>query len=158
MYYYLHRLAHLCTDQQNNSAGMDQPCVGFNAEQLEECDLEGKDNFLQRINLFTRATTHLARLGCNNHVLFTYKRKHGQMVCLRYDHDACVWEMGNGDNDIQWNLQHVHSFPGFGYVEASKTNKKFCVSPIGKATKIFFKKIFQINSSDLIIIIINNNY
>ncbi|XP_025990887.1 nudC domain-containing protein 1 isoform X2 [Solenopsis invicta] len=125
------RLAHLCTDQQNNSVGGDQPCVGFNAEQLEECDLEGKDNFLQRINLLTRATTHLARLGSNNHVLFTYKRC-GQIVCLRYDHDACIWEIGNGNDDTQWNLKHVHSFPGFGYVEASKTNKKFCVSPIAQ--------------------------
>lgn len=124
------RLAHLCTDQQNSSAGGDQPCVGFNAEQLEECDLEGKDNFLQRINLLTRMTTHLARLGSNNHMLFTYKRKHKQVVCLRYDHDACVWETGNGEDNAQWNLQHVHSFPGLGYVEASKTNKKFCVSPI----------------------------
>ncbi|XP_018350171.1 PREDICTED: nudC domain-containing protein 1 [Trachymyrmex septentrionalis] len=124
------RLAHLCTDQQNNSVGGDQPCVGFNAEQLEECDLEGKDKFLQRINFLTQATTHLARLGSNNHVLFTYKRKYGQTVCLRYDHDACIWEMDNGNDNTQWNLQHVHSFPGFGYVEASKSNKKFCVSPI----------------------------
>ncbi|KAL0104632.1 hypothetical protein PUN28_017400 [Cardiocondyla obscurior] len=123
------KLAHLCTDQQSsNAAG--QPCVGFNAEQLEECDLEGKDNFLQRINLCTQATTQLARLGSNNHVLFTYKKKCGQMVCLRYDHDACVWDMSDSDNDNQWNLRHIHSFPGFGYVEASKTNKKFCVSPI----------------------------
>ncbi|KAL6267581.1 hypothetical protein P5V15_000655 [Pogonomyrmex californicus] len=123
------KLAHLCTDQQDNVRG-DQPCVGFNVEQLEECDLEGKDNFLQRINLLTQATTHLARLGSNNHVLFTCKRKHGQMVCLRCDHDACVWIIGNADDNTQWNLKHVHSFPGFGYVEASKTNKKFCVSPI----------------------------
>ncbi|XP_011860424.1 PREDICTED: nudC domain-containing protein 1 isoform X2 [Vollenhovia emeryi] len=122
------RLAHLCTDQQDNNAGGDQPCVGFNAEQLEECDLEGKDNFLQRINFLTRTTTHLARLGSNNHVLFTYKGKHGQTVCLRYDHDACIWRIGDGD--AQWSLRHVLSFPGFGYVEASKTNKKFCVSPI----------------------------
>lgn len=117
--------------------------MGFNAEQLEECDLEGKDNFLQRINLLTRTTTHLARLGSNNHVLFTCKRKHGQMVCLRYDHDACVWEIDNKDDDIEWNLRHVHSFFGFGYVEASKTNKKFCVSPIGKVIEIFFKYYFS---------------
>lgn len=137
--YYLYRLAHLCTDQQGNKViNEDQPCVGFNAEQLEECDLEGKDNFLQRINLLTRTTTHLARLGNNNHILFTYEKKHGQMVCLRYDHDACLWEMSNGGDDAQWNLRHVCSFPGFGYVEASKTNKKFCVSPIGKTSEIFF--------------------
>ncbi|EZA47477.1 hypothetical protein DMN91_005326 [Ooceraea biroi] len=125
------RLAHLCTDQQGSGIGEDQPCVGFNSEQLEECDLEGKDNFLQRINLLTRTTTHLARLGSNNHVLFTCKREYGQAVCLRHDHDACVWAVDDDANDdAEWNIKHTHSFPGFGYVEASKTNKKFCVAPI----------------------------
>ncbi|XP_019697360.1 nudC domain-containing protein 1 isoform X2 [Harpegnathos saltator] len=125
------RLAHLCTDQQSNSIREGQPCVGFNAEQLEECDLEGRDNFLQRINLSTRTLTHLARLGSNNHVLFTYERKHGQMICLRHDHDACVWVTDDTCDDYtQWDIQHIHNFPGFGYVEASKTNKKFCVAPI----------------------------
>lgn len=106
--------------------------MGFNAEQLEECDLEGKDNFLQRINLLTQRTTHLARLGSNNHMLFTYKRKHGQTVCLRHDHDACVWIIDDAQDDTQWGIKHIYSFPGFGYVEASKTNKKYCVSPTGK--------------------------
>ncbi|XP_072753953.1 nudC domain-containing protein 1 [Anoplolepis gracilipes] len=121
------RLAHLCTDQ--NSNGGDQPCIGFNVEQLEECDLEGKDNFLQRINLSTRTTTHLARLGSNNHVLFTCERKYGQAVCLRHDHDACVWIIDDVNDNAEWGIKHIHSFPRFGYVEASKTNKKFCVSP-----------------------------
>lgn len=122
------RLAHLCTDQNSNTGG-DQPCIGFNAEQLEECDLEGKDNFLQRINLSTQTTTHLARLGSNNHVLFTCKRKYGQAVCLRHDHDACVWMINDMGDDTQWGIKHIHNFSRFGYVEASKTNKKFCVSP-----------------------------
>ncbi|XP_014467548.1 PREDICTED: nudC domain-containing protein 1 [Dinoponera quadriceps] len=124
------RLAHLCTDQQSDNS-RDQPCVGFNAEQLEECDLEGRDNFLQRIDLSTRTTTHLARLGSNNHVLFTCERKHGQVICLRHDHDACVWMTDDTcDDGTRWDMRHIHNFPGFGYVEASKTNKKFCVAPI----------------------------
>ncbi|XP_020300611.1 nudC domain-containing protein 1 [Pseudomyrmex gracilis] len=122
------RLAHLCSNQQND-VREGQPCVGFNAEQLEECDLEGKDNFLQRIDLLKQTTTHLARLGSNNHMLFTYKRKRGQAVCLRHDHDACVWAIDTVDDENQWDVRHAYSFPGFGYVEASKTNKKFCVSP-----------------------------
>ncbi|XP_032690592.1 nudC domain-containing protein 1 [Odontomachus brunneus] len=125
------RLAHLCTDQQSDSIREGQPCVGFNAEQLEECDLEGRDNFLQRIDLSTRTTTHLARLGSNNHVLFTCEREHGQVICLRQDHDACVWVTDDTcDDGTQWDIRHIHNFPGFGYVEASKTNKKFCVAPI----------------------------
>ncbi|XP_043251111.1 nudC domain-containing protein 1 [Colletes gigas] len=122
------RLAHLCTDQVDNKLES-QPCVGFNAEQLEECDLEGKDNLLQRINLVTQENTHLAMLGTSNHVLFTHKTKSGKAICLRHDNDGCLWITGQG-NDTKWDIQHHYTFPGFGYVEASKSNKKFCVSPI----------------------------
>lgn len=120
------RLAHLCTDQMDNKQG--QPCLGFNAEQLEECDLEGKDNLLQRIDLITQENTHLAMLGINNHVLYTYKTKSGQAICLRHDNDGCLWISGQV-NDTEWNIKHHYTFPGFGYVEASKSNKKFCLSP-----------------------------
>ncbi|KAG7199156.1 hypothetical protein KM043_018045 [Ampulex compressa] len=113
---------------QPNSQRDGQPCIGFNAEQLEECDLEARDNLLQRVNLATQATTHLSMLGINNHVLFTYKKKSGQAICLRHDHDGCVWETVDTIED-QWGIKHICTFPGFGYVEASKSNKKFCVSP-----------------------------
>ncbi|XP_076382225.1 nudC domain-containing protein 1 [Megalopta genalis] len=121
------RLAHLCTDQTDSKQD-GQPCIGFNSEQLEECDLEGKDNLLQRIDLIMQKTTHLAMLGTNNHVLFTYKTKSGQAICLRHDNDSCLWVTGNAD-DTKWDIEHYYTFPGFGYVEASKRNKKFCVSP-----------------------------
>ncbi|XP_078037029.1 nudC domain-containing protein 1 [Augochlora pura] len=121
------RLAHLCTDQIDGKQD-GQPCIGFNSDQLEECDLEGKDNLLQRIDLVMQKTTHLAMLGTNNHVLFTYKTKSGQAICLRHDNDSCLWVTGNAD-DTKWDIEHCYTFPGFGYVEASKRNKKFCVSP-----------------------------
>lgn len=105
--------------------------MGFNAEQLEECDLEGKDNLLQRIHLALQENTHLAMLGASNHVLFTYKTKSGQAICLRHDNDGCLWITGRAD-DTKWDMEHCYTFPGFGYVEASKSNKKFCVSPVGK--------------------------
>ncbi|XP_017790405.1 PREDICTED: nudC domain-containing protein 1 [Habropoda laboriosa] len=120
-------LAHLCTDQVD-SKQEGQPCLGFNSEQLEECDLEGKDNLLQRIDLVAQENTHLAMLGTSNHVLFTYKTKSGQAICLRHDNDGCLWITGKVD-DTKWNMEHYYTFPGFGYVEASKSNKKFCVSP-----------------------------
>nr|XP_031833971.1 nudC domain-containing protein 1 [Nomia melanderi]XP_031833972.1 nudC domain-containing protein 1 [Nomia melanderi]XP_031833973.1 nudC domain-containing protein 1 [Nomia melanderi] len=121
------RLAHLCTDQTDGKLE-GQPCIGFNSEQLEECDLEGKDNLLQRIDLVAQKNTHLAMLGTSNHVLFTYKTKIGQAICLRHDNDGCLWVTGKVD-DIKWDIKHYYTFPGFGYVEASKSNKKFCVSP-----------------------------
>ncbi|XP_043665320.1 nudC domain-containing protein 1 [Vespula pensylvanica] len=130
------RLAHLCSENSDAPGGEGQPYLGFNSEQLEECDIEGKDNILQRINLISQKTTHLATLGTNNHVLFTYKMKFGQAICLRHDHDGCLWITDIVEDNI-WNIKHTTTFPGFGYVEASKSNKKFCVcSPDGSYVAI----------------------
>lgn len=120
------KLAHLCTNQIDNKQG--QPCLGFNAEQLEECDLEGKDNLLLRVDLVEQTNTHLAMLGTSNHVLYTYKTKNGQAICLRHNNDGFLW-ITDQVNGNKWNIKHYYTFPGFGYVEASKSNKKFCVSP-----------------------------
>ncbi|XP_043285241.1 nudC domain-containing protein 1 [Venturia canescens] len=120
------RLSHLCTSDSETGEG--QPLVGFNADQLEECDLQDQDNFLQRINLNEHSTTHLAMLGSSNHVLFTQKLTFGQRLCLRHDHHGCIWIPRDNDTE-NWDVEHVDTFPGIGYVEASKTNKKFCISP-----------------------------
>lgn len=119
------RLAHLCCEKSENS---DQPCLGFNVNQLEECDIKEKENVLQRINLNTQETTHLAMLGSSNYVLYTYKMKQGQAICLRYENDGCIWEIKPYTDT--WEVNHEYTFPGFGYVEASKGNKKFCVAPV----------------------------
>ncbi|XP_051163869.1 nudC domain-containing protein 1-like [Leptopilina boulardi] len=119
------RLAHLCSDQPER---VEQPALGFNSEQLEECDLEGRENVLQRVNMNTHSTSNLSMLGSSNCILFTQKIKSGQMLCFRHDHDGCIWTTKQSDNE-NWELEHIWTFPAFGYVEASKTNKKFCVSP-----------------------------
>ncbi|KAF7994049.1 hypothetical protein HCN44_011318 [Aphidius gifuensis] len=127
------RLAHLCSDEPVTAESL-QPTVGFNVDQLEECDLEGKDNYIQRINIINHTTTHLAMLGSHNHILFTQKLPSSQTICIRHDHDGCVWNTqdvnDDDDNNIDnWKICHTNTFPGFGYVEASKSNKRFCISP-----------------------------
>lgn len=119
------RLAHLCSEQPER---VEQPALGFNSEQLEECDLEGRENILQRVNMNSHSTTNLSMLGSSNCILYTQKIKSGQMLCLRHDHDGCIWTTKESD-DENWNLEHISTFPALGYVEASKTNKKFCISP-----------------------------
>ena len=131
-------MAHLCAEQPEK---IEQPVIGFNAEQLEECDLEGRENVLQRVNMITHSTSNLSMLGSSNCVLFTHKIKTGQMICLRHDHDGCVWITKQANNE-NWELEHIYTFPGFGYVEASKTNKKFCVSPSSKDYKIYYFTIY----------------
>lgn len=77
----------------------------------------------------------MAMLGSSNRVLFAQKELFGQVICVRYDDDGCIWIIKESEND-DWDLEHSHIYPGFGYVEASKTNKKFCVSPPGKQEKM----------------------
>lgn len=67
-------------------------------------------------------------LGAHNHVIFTHRLKSSQLLCIRHDHDGCVWSTQESTKE-NWKIDHTYTFPGFGYVEASKRNKKFCVSP-----------------------------
>ncbi|KAJ8670273.1 hypothetical protein QAD02_001532 [Eretmocerus hayati] len=121
------RLAHLCSSvQESNSQG--HPTIGFNSEQLEECDLSGAENILQRINFTTHTATHIVMIGSSNRIIFCEKRNNEQVICLRHDHDGCLWSIKDSPT-VEWELKHTCTYPGFGYVEASKTNKKFCSSP-----------------------------
>ncbi|XP_014206450.1 nudC domain-containing protein 1 [Copidosoma floridanum] len=122
------RLAHLCSEnQESNTQG--QSAIGFNSEQLEDCDFSGAENILQRINIDSHEITHMAMLGSSNRVLFMDKQSSNQVVCLRHDHDGCAWFLNECNNDNEWSHTHSYTFPGFGYIEASKTNKQFCISP-----------------------------
>lgn len=73
----------------------------------------------------------MVMLGSSNRVLFSEKDRSAEIICLRHDHDGCIWSIEETTND-EWDLKHTHTFPGFGYVEASKTNKKFCLASPGK--------------------------
>nr|CAD7268219.1 unnamed protein product [Timema shepardi] len=49
-------------------------------------------------------------------------------ICLRHDVDGCVWQAGpTTPEEADWPCQHVGTFLAFGYVQASKTQKKFTV-------------------------------
>jgi hypothetical protein len=49
-------------------------------------------------------------------------------IVLRFDHDACVFLQTNSSNvqdSSKWNLRHVGTLAAFGYIQASKQQKKF---------------------------------
>jgi len=50
-------------------------------------------------------------------------------LCLRHDVDGFVWqpEVSDADTSIQVSWQHVGTFNAFGYVQASKQQRKFSV-------------------------------
>ncbi|XP_023315020.1 nudC domain-containing protein 1 isoform X2 [Trichogramma pretiosum] len=124
------KLAHLCSDEIVTRE-KNQPSIGFNTEQLEECDLNSEENILQRIDLKSNSISHLVMLGINNRVLFAENQSTGMCICLRHDNDGCIWNTVENEND--WDLKHSFTFPGFGYIEASKTNKKFCIAPFDRS-------------------------
>lgn len=50
--------------------------------------------------------------------------------CLRHDVDGCVWQLDTPIDESTWPCEHVATFFAFGYVLASKQDKKFtCCSP-----------------------------
>lgn len=44
-------------------------------------------------------------------------------IVLRHDVDACIWQPQNLPND--WTIMHEGTLNAFGYVQASKLQKKF---------------------------------
>ena len=46
------------------------------------------------------------------------------VACLRHDVDAILWEFKESEPD-NWGAVHVGTFDAFGYVIASKENKKY---------------------------------
>ncbi|KAL1109939.1 hypothetical protein AAG570_014096 [Ranatra chinensis] len=52
--------------------------------------------------------------------------------CVRSDVDGCVWQPGkppSGNDTSDWPCPHVGTFLAFGYVQASKMQKKFTLAP-----------------------------
>lgn len=126
----------MCSEHQESN---DRPVIGFNSEQLEDCDFDGTENIIQRIDLDCHDASHVVTLSSRNKLLFTDKQSFGQVVCIRHDHDGCVFIL----NDDNWDPKHSCTFPGFGYIEASKANKQFCISSPGlycyiRKTNFFF--------------------
>ena len=113
-------MAHLTTD--NPIVGMEEgQGNSFNNEQLEDCDNCENMDMLVWLGGEERM---VANLSGHQH-LFTVMvvdRAH-PAICTRHDVDGAVWKVG-GDA-----VEHVATFPALGYVQASKTQRKFMSAP-----------------------------
>ncbi|KAH3778268.1 hypothetical protein DPMN_179723 [Dreissena polymorpha] len=122
------RLAHLTSDQWNpcpEKAG-NRP---FNTQQLEECDMyPDDDSTLVRLHGNTHKVTHKAGLG-SHQWLFNVSGplNSSPQICLRHDVDGLLWEQEQGSGDMQF--KHTSTFNAFGYVQASKQQRKFSLCP-----------------------------
>ena len=52
-------------------------------------------------------------------------------ICLRHDVDGCLWQMDSPKDEKDWPKTHIGTFLAFGYVQASKQQKKFCTCAPG---------------------------
>lgn len=90
--------------------------------------------FAVRIDAISHKTTHKAIIGQNNSILFTLPLRAGQPSAfgIRSDVDVCIWlpiirpsneQMATTQSELQ--LCHEGTLNAFGYIQASKTQKKF---------------------------------
>jgi hypothetical protein len=63
-------------------------------------------------------------------------------ICLRHDVDGCVWQLESPQENGHWPCTHIGTFPAFGYVQASKQQKKFCTCAPGTSNFVFFLVFF----------------
>ncbi|VDD87361.1 unnamed protein product [Enterobius vermicularis] len=95
----------------------------FNSGQLEECDMNGDDiSKILWISRKTHAVKHTSDIS-GNPVLFTLSvPREPRMFCIRMDVDGILWSFSNQDNEPVF---HKATFNALGYVQASKSQKKF---------------------------------
>lgn len=86
-----------------------------------------------RLDVVTHRVTHKAILGQNNPILFNVYLRAGQppAFALRSDVDVCIWlplfrlGLDSGDSRNNLQVQHEGTLNAFGYIQASKQQKKF---------------------------------
>ncbi|XP_066156730.1 nudC domain-containing protein 1 [Euwallacea fornicatus] len=97
----------------------------FNSQQIEECDFEGdKSETFERICGITSKPTHRVHLGSHQVILSPYLNcDWPPALGIRHDVDICLWQpLFEGES---FRCKHEGTLLAFGYVQASKTNRKF---------------------------------
>lgn len=120
------------------STGGDKNSQPFNAQpvsdlnsQIEECDFgdNGQDNneyFIERLECVSHRATHKIFLSCN-HPLFAITLRPGfpKALAIRNDVDCCLWLQSQLQPNDDWSLKHEGTLHAFGYVQASKRDRKY---------------------------------
>jgi len=114
-------LAHLTSENPLTGVSRSEAQAGFNSDQLEECDSCDTQDRLVWVGGGEAAVSSLE----GRQHLFTLPSlcSSNPQLCTRYDVDGLIWKIdGEGAN-------HVATFPALGYVQASKTSRKFIAAP-----------------------------
>ena len=96
----------------------------LNCEQLEECDNCDSEDLLvwlggeDELGASLAGQQHLASLPC--------LASSAPAILTRHDVDGLVWSLGSD------SVEHTATFPALGYVQASKTSRKFLTAAPGR--------------------------
>ena len=119
-------LSHLTTNDPNANSIKENSQV-YNNQELEACD---DNSTISRVYMFIQTSPKVVKkvnVGDRQVVFISAASKEslGQL-CLRHDVDGLVWQpMIENDN---LHLEHVDTFDALGYVQASKSQRRFTVS------------------------------
>ncbi|CAH1968283.1 unnamed protein product [Acanthoscelides obtectus] len=119
------KLAQLCSESETAP----QTGATFNSQQIEECDFEtDKSGSFERFCGKTNQATHKVNLG--SHLVLvtcTLDPCLPPAIGIRHDVDVCIWQPKNCDGNFE--ITHEGTLLAFGYVQASKQNRKFIACP-----------------------------
>jgi len=116
-------LQHLTTDNPVPQTDSQNQPSNFHNE-MEECDIgpEGSSS-LMWFNT-GRHPSHASSLSGHAHIMVVPQRPpHPPAIATRHDVDAFLWSPGDKCP------AHIATFPALGYVQASKSQRKFCLAP-----------------------------
>ena len=110
--------------QQTSKIKEDSPLPAYNAQELEDCDALPNANFaFYTIDSVSGRAAHKTDLS-GHQWLFNVASLNPNGLCLRHDVDGFVWLPKIEAND-NFKLEHISTFSALGYVQASKTQRKF---------------------------------
>ncbi|XP_053947753.1 nudC domain-containing protein 1 [Anastrepha ludens] len=120
----------LDNDRQSDFPADQRPIANLEAP-IEDCDfpIGGIEEEIQigRYHLPTKSVTHVVLLG-SSPPLFSTNLRPGfpNALAIRQDVDAGLWlQQYNPNKPEDWSLRHEGNLNAFGYVQASKQQRKF---------------------------------
>ncbi|CAG9809049.1 unnamed protein product [Chironomus riparius] len=120
----------LAATEKSNQLLSSQPAPDLNS-QMEECDFgdDGHENdeyFIEQLDATTHKTHHKIFLA-SNHPLFSITLRPGfpKAIAVRNDVDCCLWLQQQITSEDEWSLKHEGTLNAFGYVQASKRDRKY---------------------------------
>ncbi|XP_037937389.1 nudC domain-containing protein 1-like [Teleopsis dalmanni] len=115
----------------SNPIPMEQQPIANLEAPIEDCDfpigIMDDEIKIERFNLPTKSVTHSVLLGSTPPLFSTSLRPGFPLaIATRQDVDACLWlQQYNPSKPDVWALRHEGNLHAFGYVQASKQQKKF---------------------------------